>query len=364
MKLRELKLRLQPDQHRKLPIIPGEKAADALGGSAGYAYIHGMINLKPLTQPPNQADLLLTHEAIQPFIHRTPVMTNASLDEMAGCKLFFKCENFQKIGAFKMRGAASAALRFTEAERANGLATHSSGNHAQAVAMAARALGVPAHIVMPHDAPKVKIAAVEGYGANISYCVNTPADRQEALNAVVAETGAAFIHPFNDYGVIAGQATAAMELIEDTKGIVLDVVMAPVGGGGLMAGTALAARYFSIQAEAWGAEPRNVDDAHRSLASGRMEENETNQTVADGLRTNLGEITFAVIHKRVPRIMLVSEAEIVAAMRHVWERMKIIIEPSCAVPFAAVLRHPELFAGKNIGMILTGGNVDVQCLPF
>ncbi len=323
-----------------------------------------MIALKPLHQPPNQADLLLTHEAIQPFIHRTPVMTNASLDRMAGCKLFFKCENFQKIGAFKMRGAASAALRLTEEERAKGLATHSSGNHAQAVAMAAKTLGIPAYIVMPHDAPKVKIAAVEGYGAKISYCVNTPKDRQAALEEVVVQTGAAFIHPFNDFGVIAGQATAAMELIEDTPGIVLDTLLAPVGGGGLMAGTALAARYFSVQAVAWGAEPHNVDDAARSLVQGSVQSNETNETVADGLRTNLGEKTFTVIRKRVPKILLVSEEEIVAAMRHIWERMKIIIEPSCAVPFAAVLRYPEMFADKNIGIILTGGNVDVVGLPF
>jgi threonine dehydratase len=323
-----------------------------------------MINLNPLSQPPNQADLLLTHEAIQPFIHRTPVMTNASLDKMAGCKLIFKCENFQKIGAFKMRGAASAALRLTAEERARGLATHSSGNHAQAVAMAAKALGVPAYIVMPHDAPKVKIAAVKGYGAQVSFCVNTPRDRKEALDEVVAKTGAAFLHPYDDYGVIAGQATAAMELIEDTPGVVLDTILAPVGGGGLMAGTALAARYFSVQAEAWGAEPKNVDDAARSLVQGSVQHNVTNETVADGLRTNLGERTFAVIHKRVPKILLVSEEEIVAAMRHIWERMKIIIEPSCAVPFAAVLRYPELFAGKNVGIILTGGNVDVGSLPF
>lgn len=323
-----------------------------------------MIDLNPLSQSPNQADLLLTHEAIQPFIHRTPLMKNASLDRMADCKLIFKCENFQKIGAFKMRGAASAALRLTEEERAKGLATHSSGNHAQAVAMAAKALGVPAYIVMPHDAPKVKIAAVKGYGAEVSFCVNTPQDRQEALDAVVAKTGAAFIHPFNDYGVIAGQATAAMELIEDTPGFVLDIILAPVGGGGLMAGTALAARYFSLQAEAWGAEPMNVDDAARSLVQGSVQSNVTNETVADGLRTNLGEKTFEVIHKRVPKILLVSEEEIITAMRHIWERMKIIIEPSCAVPFAAVLRYPELFAGKNVGIILTGGNVDVVSLPF
>lgn len=322
-----------------------------------------MISLKPLYQAPNQADLLLTHEAIQPFVHRTPVMTNESLNAMSGANLFFKCENFQKIGAFKMRGAASAALRFTEEERARGLATHSSGNHAQAVAMAAKVLGVPAHIVMPEDAPKVKVAAVEGYGATITYCVNTPADRKSALDAIVAKTGASFIHPFDDWGVIAGQATAGMELIEDTDEP-LDVLLTPVGGGGLMAGTALAARYFSLRAIAWGAEPRNVDDAFRSLKSGKIETNETNETVADGLRTNLGERTFTVIHKRVPKILVVSESEIITAMRHIWERMKIIIEPSCAVPFAAVLNYPEMFAGKNVGIILTGGNVDVDGLPF
>ncbi len=322
-----------------------------------------MINLQPLHQAPNQADLLLTHEAIQPFIHRTPVMTNSSLNAMAGADLFFKCENFQKIGAFKMRGAASAALRLTEEQRARGLATHSSGNHAQAVAMAAKVLGVPAHIVMPEDAPKVKVAAVQGYGASISYCVNTPADRKQALDAVVAKTGASFIHPFDDWGVIAGQATAGMELIEDTEET-LDLLLTPVGGGGLMAGTALAARYFSLQAVAWGSEPLNVDDAARSLKSGKIEHNETNFTVADGLRTDLGERTFAVIHKRVPKILIVTEEEIVTAMRHIWERMKIIIEPSCAVPFAAVLRYPEMFAGKKIGIILTGGNVDVDSLPF
>ena len=322
-----------------------------------------MIHLRPLTAPPNQADLLLTHEAIQPFIHRTPVMTNQSISELAGAQLFFKCENFQKIGAFKMRGAASAALRLTEEERAAGLATHSSGNHAQAVAMAARVLGVPAHIVMPEDAPRVKVAAVEGYGAAITYCRNTPAERQQALEAVVARTGAAFIHPFDDWGVIAGQATAAMELIEDTEAA-LDVVMAPVGGGGLMAGTALAARYFSLRAVAWGSEPRRVDDAFRSLRSGRIETNETNETVADGLRTHLGERTFAVIKPHVPEIFVVSETEIVAAMRLVWERMKIIIEPSCAVPLAAVLAYPDRFSGKTVGIILTGGNVDVDRLPF
>ncbi|OAV45210.1 threonine/serine dehydratase [Lewinella sp. 4G2] len=322
-----------------------------------------MIELRPLTQPPNQADLLLTHEAIQPFIHRTPIMRCESLDEMAGCHLHFKCENFQKIGAFKMRGAASAALRFGPEEIKAGLATHSSGNHAQAVARAARTLGVPAYIVMPHDAPKVKIAAVQGYGAQISFCNNTPEERQAALNDVVAATGAAFIHPFNDFGVVAGQATAGIELIRDTK-TTLDYILAPVGGGGLLAGTALAARYFSLQATVWGAEPENVDDAHRSLQTGRIEANVDNRTVADGLRTNLGERTFQIIQKRVPKILLVSEQEIIEATRLIWERMKIIIEPSCAVPFAAVLRYREAFANKHVGIILTGGNVDVTALPF
>ncbi len=305
----------------------------------------------------------MTHEAIHPFIHRTPVMTNRSLDDRTGASLYFKCENFQRIGAFKMRGGASAALRFSPTTRERGLATHSSGNHAQAVAKAAQLLGVPAFIVMPHDAPRVKVAAVVGYGAEITYCNNTPRDRQDTLEAVVARTGAAVIHPYDDYGVIAGQATAAMELIEDTEAV-LDFILSPVGGGGLLAGTALAARYFSVQATVYGAEPANVDDAARSLASGRVEVNATNTTVADGLRTNLGERNFPIIKRYVPKILLVSEGEIVAAMRLIWERMKIIIEPSCAVPLAAVLRYPEEFVGKQVGIILTGGNVDVDRLPF
>ncbi|MTB50485.1 threonine/serine dehydratase [Lewinella sp. W8] len=322
-----------------------------------------MINLPPLQQAPNQTDLLVTHEAIHPFVHRTPVLTNRSLNEMTGARLHFKCENFQRIGAFKMRGAASAALRLPTEVRARGLATHSSGNHAQAVACMAQQLEVPAFIVMPHDAPKVKVAAVLDYGAEITYCNNTPEERQAALEEVVKETGAAFIHPFNDYGVVAGQATAAMELLEDTEPV-LDILLAPVGGGGLMSGTALAARYFSVGATAWGTEPRNVDDAARSLVSGKIEHNVDNRTVADGLRTNLGECTFSIIHEHVPKIFTVTEEQIVTAMRHTWERMKIIIEPSCAVPLAAIFAYPEAFARKEVGIILTGGNVDVDKLPF
>ena len=322
-----------------------------------------MIELTPLDRVPTQADLLVTHEAIHPFVHRTPVLTSRSLDALAGASLYFKCENFQQIGAFKMRGGASAALRFTPRQRQRGLATHSSGNHAQAVARAAQVLGVPAYIVMPHDAPRVKVAAVRGYGAEITYCNNTPHERQAALEEVVARTGAAFIHPFDDYGVIAGQATAAMELIEDTDDS-LDYILTPVGGGGLLAGTALAARYFSLKASVYGAEPKGVDDAARSLKSGKIELNETNQTVSDGLRTHLGARTFPIIFKYVPEIFVVSDEETVAAMRLIWERMKIIVEPSCSVPLAAVLRYPEQFRNKQVGIILTGGNVDVDRLPF
>ena len=322
-----------------------------------------MTDLAPLGSVPTAEQLVRTHRAIAPYVHRTPVLSCASLDELSGAKLYFKCENFQRIGAFKMRGGISAALRFSQAERARGLATHSSGNHAQAVAKSAQLLGVPAHIVMPHDAPRVKIAAVEGYGAKITYCNNTPAERQRALEEVVGRTGAAFIHPFDDYGVIAGQATAAMELLDQTD-LPLDLLLAPVGGGGLMAGTALAARYSERQPEVIGAEPLAVDDAARSLRSGRIEVNQTNETVADGLRTNLGERTFPIIRDHVAAIYTVEEAEIVAAMRLIWERMKIIIEPSCAVPLAAVLRYPTVFRGQRIGIILTGGNVDVDRLPF
>ena len=322
-----------------------------------------MIELPPLTAVPLQADLLVTHEAIHPFVHRTPILTNRSLDRISGASLHFKCENFQRIGAFKMRGAASAALRIRPELRARGLATHSSGNHAQAVARMAQELGVPAYIVMPHDAPRVKVDAVRGYGAEITFCNNTPTERQASLDEVVRTTGAAFIHPYDDYGVMAGQATCAMELIEDTK-VVLDIILAPVGGGGLLAGTALAARYFSRRARTLAAEPSAVDDAARSLLSGRIELNESNLTVADGLRTNLGERNFPVIQQNVSEVLLVDDGEIVAAMRLIWERMKIIVEPSCAVPLAAVLRYPEHFTGRQVGIILTGGNVDVDRLPF
>jgi len=261
-----------------------------------------------------------------------------------------------------MRGASNAAVRLSETDRRKGLATHSSGNHAQAVALSAKMLGVPAYIVMPENAPAAKRAATKGYGAQITSCENTLAARESTLQKVVDETGATFIHPYNDYNVIAGQATCAKELLEDVEG--LDILTAPVGGGGLMSGTALSARYFAPGVKVYGAEPKAVDDAYRSLKSGQLQTNTTIDTIADGLRTNLGKKTFDILHRELDDLFLVSETEIRQAMRLIWERMKIIIEPSCAVPLAAILKHPEVFAGKRVGVILTGGNVDLDQLPF
>ena len=318
--------------------------------------------MKPLTDIPSKADIEATHEAIQPLIHRTPVLTCSAINEIAGAALFFKCENFQKVGAFKMRGASSAAVRLSETERQKGLATHSSGNHAQAVALSAQLLGVPAYIVMPEQAPAAKRAATEGYGAQVTYCENTLAARERTLQEVVAKTGATFIHPYNDYNVIAGQATCAKELLEEVEG--LDILTAPVGGGGLMSGTALSARYFGHSLKIYGAEPEAVNDAYRSLKSGTLQFNTTIDTIADGLRTNLGEKTFDILQRELDDIFTVTEAGILRAMRLIWERMKIIIEPSCAVPLAAILQQPDVFAGQRVGIILTGGNVDLGELPF
>lgn len=318
--------------------------------------------MQQLDQIPTLDDIRATHEAIRKMIHRTPVMTSDSLNRISGADLHFKCENFQKIGAFKMRGAASAAIRLSDEGKRNGLATHSSGNHAQAVARAAQLLGIPSYIVMPIDAPSIKKAATEGYGARIIFCNSTVESRESTLEQVVEETGATFIHPYNDYNVIAGQATCALELLEDTKN--LDIVMAPIGGGGLMSGTALTTHYLSPDTEIIGAEPTAVDDAFRSFQSGKIEGNPSIDTIADGLRTTLGPKTFGIIREQVDDILTVSEEAIVEAMRLIWERMKIIIEPSCAVPFAAVLQNKDHFAGKRVGIILTGGNVDLSNLPF
>lgn len=318
--------------------------------------------MKKLEHIPTIEDIRETHRGIREMIHRTPVLTSQSINQKAGAELFFKCENFQKIGAFKMRGASSAALRLTDKERRQGLATHSSGNHAQAVARSAQVLGVPAYIVMPETAPRIKVAATKGYGAEVIFCPNTLMDRESTLTKVVGRTGATFIHPYDDYNVIAGQATAAKELIEDTED--LDVVMAPIGGGGLMSGTALTTKAMLPDARIYGAEPKIVDDAYRSFKSGRLQFNDRIDTIADGLRTNLSEKTFDIISSHLDDIFTVTEEAIVDAMRLVWERMKIIIEPSCAVPLAAILTNLEPFRGKKVGVILSGGNVDLGKLPF
>lgn len=318
--------------------------------------------MEKLERMPTRQDIIETSEAIFDFVHYTPILTSESLNAISGAELFFKCENFQKVGAFKMRGASSAAVRLSEEELERGLATHSSGNHAQAVARAAQLLGIPAYIVMPENAPSIKKAATEGYGAEIIFCKPTVEARESMLAEVIERTGATFIHPYNDYNVIAGQATSAYELLQDVEE--LDTIIAPIGGGGLMSGTALSTRYWSPGTKVIGTEPKAVDDAWRSFQSGEIETNATTDTIADGLRTNLGDKTFEIIRMHVDDIITVSEEAIVDAMRLVWERMKIIIEPSCAVPVAAVLQNKERFEGEKVGIILTGGNVDISNLPF
>jgi threonine dehydratase len=302
------------------------------------------------------------HQVIKPYIHITPVLTSQLIDEIAGAKLFFKCENFQKMGAFKMRGAANAIMELTDEQRSNGVVTHSSGNFAQALSLAAKSLGVKAFIVMPSSAPKVKKDAVRGYGGQIIEVEPTLEAREKAANEIVNREGATFLHPSNDIDVILGQATAAKELLEVYPN--LDFIFSPVGGGGLLAGTALSAEYFGTNCKVIGGEPFEVDDAYRSLQSGVIETNETINTIADGLKTQLGDQNFPIIQKGVERIIRVTEEEIVDAMRLIWERLKIVSEASSAVALAAVLKEKEAFKGKNIGIIISGGNVDLSKLPF
>ncbi|RZV57570.1 MAG: pyridoxal-phosphate dependent enzyme [Flavobacteriaceae bacterium] len=310
----------------------------------------------------NKETLIATHERIKPFIHKTPVLTSELLDEIAGCQVFFKCENFQKMGAFKMRGAANAILSLSDEERERGVVTHSSGNFAQAVSLASKKLGVNAYIVMPENAPQVKKDGVKTYEGTIIECPSTIQHREATAKKIQEEKGATFLHPSNQDEVIFGQGTAAMELLEEYPD--LDYIFTPVGGGGLLAGTALAAHFFSKKCKVIAGEPFEADDAFRSLQSGKIETNETSETVADGLRTHLGDRNFPIIQKYVGKIIRVEEGEIINAMKLIWERMKIIVEPSCAVPFAALLRDKEDYRNKNIGIILSGGNVDLSNLPF
>lgn len=307
-------------------------------------------------------DLLLCHEKIKPYIHRTPILTSQALNEISQTRIYFKCENFQRMGAFKMRGAAHAILNLSEDQKTNGVVTHSSGNFAQAVALSAKMQGIKAYIVMPSNAPQVKKDAVRGYGGIITECEPNIDVRQATTDKISEETGASKLHPSNQVDVILGQGTAAIELLEDHPD--LNVIMTPIGGGGLIAGTALASNFFGKNCKTVGGEPFQADDAYRSLLSGKIELNKTANTVADGLRTILGNHNFPIIQKHVDRIVRVEENEIITAMRLIWERMKIIIEPSCAVPFAALLREKEKFTGQKVGIILSGGNVDLGNLPF
>ncbi len=299
----------------------------------------------------------LAAKTIEPYIHRTPVLTSKSINELTGIDFYFKCENFQKIGAFKIRGGMNATLSLSPEQLKNGIATHSSGNHAQALAYAAKTLGIKAYIVMPKSSPQVKIDAVRGYGAEVIICESNQAAREAALDKVVAETGAEFIHPYDDYRVITGQATCVKELIEEIP--TLDIVITPVGGGGLLSGTCLGAAFFKPGLKVYGGEPEGAADAVLSIQSGKVEKAPFINTIADGLLTTLSEQTLAIIKEHVTGILLVSEEEIIAALRLIYERMKIIVEPSCVVPFAAAMRNAHLFKGKKVGIILTGGNVDL-----
>ena len=299
----------------------------------------------------------LAAKTIEPYIHRTPVLTNKSINELTGIDFYFKCENFQKIGAFKIRGGMNATLSLSPAQLKNGIATHSSGNHAQALAYAAKTLGIKAYIVMPKSSPQVKVDAVRGYGAEVIICESNQAAREAALEKIVAETGAEFIHPYDDYRVITGQATCVKELIEEVPD--LEIVITPVGGGGLLSGTCLGAAFFKPGLKVYGGEPEGAADAVLSIKSGKVEKAPFINTIADGLLTTLSEQTLGIIKEHVTDILLVSEEEIIAALRLIYERMKIIVEPSCVVPFAAAMRNAHLFKGKKVGIILTGGNVDL-----
>lgn len=302
------------------------------------------------------------HAKIAPFIHRTPVLTSTLINEMTGASLFFKCENFQKMGAFKMRGATNAILNLTETEKNKGVITHSSGNFAQALSLAAKSLDVPAYIVMPDSAPEVKKAAVRTYGGKITECPSTLQDRERTADEIQQRTGATFIHPSNDLDVILGQGTAAIELLNAQPD--LEYIITPVGGGGLIAGTALAVKNFGQDCKCIGAEPMEADDAWRSLKSGRIEENTSANTIADGLKTQLGDKNFPIILEHVQEIVRVTEEEIRSALRLIWERMKIVVEPSSAVALAAVIKEKGRFREKKIGIIISGGNVDLENLPF
>jgi threonine dehydratase len=317
-----------------------------------------LLNLKL----PGYQDIEHAQTLIENYIHRTPVLTSESINNIFECQLFFKCENFQKVGAFKFRGATNAVLSLNEEDARKGVATHSSGNHAAALALAARNRGITAYVVMPENASVIKKSAVEDYGAHITYCKPTQEDREETLQFVLEKTGAVEIHPYNNFNVIAGQGTAAKELLEEIFDF--DLVLCPVGGGGLVSGTSISVKTMSPLTKVIACEPSGADDAYQSFKTGRLFPSITPKTIADGLLTSLGDLTFQIIQKYVDDVVTVSDEAIVKAMRLIWERMKILVEPSSAVPLAAILENKVDVKGKRVGIILSGGNVDLEDLPF
>ena len=307
-------------------------------------------------------NLIDCHNRIKPFIHNTPVLTSSYINEITGADVYFKCENFQKMGAFKMRGASNAILRLSNEQKNNGVVTHSSGNHAQAISLAAKKIGIKAYIVMPSNAPEIKKEAVRGYGGELIECEPNLEAREATAQDIVDSKSATFIHPSNNIDVILGQGTATKELIEQYGSF--DHILVPIGGGGLIAGSALAAKYFGNNCSIIGTEPFEVDDAYRSLISGKIETNITTNTIADGLRTQLGDKNFPIILNEVKKIIRITEDEIIDSMKLIWQRLKIICEPSCSLPLAGILKNKDEFKGKKIGVIITGGNIDLGNLPF
>ncbi len=311
---------------------------------------------------PTLSDIKSAHKRIIPFINRTPVLTSQQLNRIFGCELYFKCENFQKVGAFKFRGATNAVLSLADDQKKHGVVTHSSGNHAAALALAAGMNGIKAHIVMPENAPSVKKDAVAGYGASITFCKPTLQVREETCRTIMEKEGATLIHPYDNFNVICGQGTASLELLEDVSD--LNVIIAPIGGGGLMSGTSTCVKGINDRIKVIGAEPLNANDAWKSFKTGILTPSVNPLTIADGLLTSLSELTFSVIRKNVDEIFTVQEESIISSMKLIWERMKIIIEPSSATVLAVIKENPGFFKGKKVGLIISGGNVDLKRLPF
>jgi threonine dehydratase len=311
---------------------------------------------------PTLADMLVAHERIKPYVHRTPVLTSSFLNEMTGAELFFKCENFQKAAAFKVRGASNAVFGLSDEQAKNGVCTHSSGNHALSLSYAAGRRGIPCHVVMPHTAPQAKKDAVIGYGGKITECEPSTSSREAVFAKVQEATGADFVHPYNDHRVIAGQGTCSRELNEQVLG--LDAVVAPIGGGGMISGTCLTLSNLAPNVKIYAAEPEQADDAYRSFKAGHIIADDAPETVADGLKVPLKDLTWHFVSNHVTDILTASEQEIIDAMRLIWARMKIVMEPSSAVPLATILKNKDVFAGKRVGVIVTGGNVDLDKLPW